>query len=874
VTLIGVVSCWWIGLVPLPFGNKPAPVQPLNDEGIIHETDADWVPPPEPPPKPKPRPSENKTDARKKTPAIDSPPEIPKTYRPLDPDRVIEDRMSHLLREQGRILVRLHEGLDPKTIWDVLKQARVKAEVIGTLDNQTEFQLELEDSQVHNALSSLSRNKQVSNVCLSIVFVPTASFPEPVLSDADTKNDWGLKAIHAPEAWRRATGKGVKIAIIDSGCLLTHPDLKGRVTTSFSLKTRTDQMQVPDGGMVIDSETGKAEMGFVAEHGTHVAITAAGAANGQGTIGVAPESTLLVYQVLCRRRDGEKPTGSSEDIRDAFYKAIDAGADVINMSFGRGFSKEDAELLRKGDTGATSAAMSRARQMLQSVYQPILEKARKKNVILVQAAGNDDVLTQFDPLSSEPSVVKVAAVDQNNRRASFSNYGPFVSVSAPGVEIFSGSSNPGQPYVYLQGTSMAAPHVTGTIALMRQIKPELTAAEAIEVLRSTGAAVSSEPGKQIGPLINADAALRKIAPRSPAVAPLAEWKVAAANPASRPIAPLKVKWTPDSQKLVCAIPDGRVMLLRVDGGQKLALEKEVVFKIDHNFYALGGLAVAPNGQQCAAIFVKDADHPEGGRLVTYSLPDLKTLRESRLPQSSEMVSYSPDSTKIATYQTTASSETVSLYGDQGQIWQLWGANSGKQISQVTRRAGQLSVPVQRDGMVATFDQRRELWLTKWTDSKRAGLLLSEQEFESVRSQMMNARVGLAGFGFHFGDTRVFQSEIAISADLSVATFAHETNLFVVGCSDGKVRRKHILGAKVRSLAISPDGKNVLISTRDSKLTLFDTTSFEELIEYKWPGKPAAELSYSPDGRLAICGSEDAFIRLLPVASNTRQSASK
>jgi thermitase len=240
--------------------------------------------------------------------------------------------------------------------------------------------------------------------------------------------------IDAPEAWAISAGTPVTVAVIDTGIDYTHPDLVASYAGG-------DDFLTPDGDPMDDHG-----------HGTHVSGTIAAAMNNltgdpadeEGVVGVAPHARILAYKVC-------DATGNCDDfaIERAIAQAIVAGARVINMSLGG---------------PEYSQSMSDA-----------VQDAWNAGLVIVAAAGNDGTTTQFYP-AGYLNVVSVGAFDEDSRRASFSNYGSWVDISAPGNVIMSSypmaqcalSTTPGDVgcYTWLSGTSMAAPHVSGAAALV------------------------------------------------------------------------------------------------------------------------------------------------------------------------------------------------------------------------------------------------------------------------------------------------------------------------------------------------------------------------------------------------------------------------
>lgn len=258
---------------------------------------------------------------------------------------------------------------------------------------------------------------------------------------------WGQTKIRAPEAWDVTTGDpSVKIAIIDTGVDVSHPDLAANIDRS-SMKNFVEPGQPPD------DDYG---------HGTHVAgIAAAVGDNAQGLAGVAYRSRIMPIRVL-----GVDGTGDTWDTIAAIEYATQRGAAVINMSLGSSDSSE--------------------------VEAAAIKAAIDAGTVVVAAAGNEAVDGNYvEYPASYPGVISVAAVGPDDRRAAFSNYNSWVTIAAPGVDIFSTiptrmtalAQAPAVPYGFLSGTSMAAPFVAGAAALVAAQYPSWTPAQIGERLK-------------------------------------------------------------------------------------------------------------------------------------------------------------------------------------------------------------------------------------------------------------------------------------------------------------------------------------------------------------------------------------------------------
>ncbi|PKR76996.1 peptidase S8 [Halalkalibacillus sediminis] len=247
---------------------------------------------------------------------------------------------------------------------------------------------------------------------------------------------WGIPHVEGTEAQNNGyTGSGVDVAVLDSGIDSSHEDLN-----------------VAGGHSVFGDSPYNDENG----HGTHVAGTVGALDNNLGVVGVAPQANLYAVKVL----DGEG-SGSYSGIAEGIEWSIQNGMDVINMSLG----------------GSTSS----------SILEEYSNLAYDEGLLVVAAAGNSGNSWGWGDTVGYPakydSVIAVAAVDQNNNRASFSSHGPDVELSAPGVSVL--STVPGNSYDSLNGTSMASPHVAGVAAQVWEAKPGLSNVELRSLLQQT-----------------------------------------------------------------------------------------------------------------------------------------------------------------------------------------------------------------------------------------------------------------------------------------------------------------------------------------------------------------------------------------------------
>jgi thermitase len=267
---------------------------------------------------------------------------------------------------------------------------------------------------------------------------------DPLPADGDAPHDtpseplyaqqWHHAKIDSPRAWDFSHGQEVIVAIVDTGVDCNHPDLRGKCLAGY------------------DHFNNDSDPGDDHGHGTHVAgIAASLTNNGIGGAGTGWDARVMPVKAL-----GSAGNGGLAAIANSIVWATDNGADVINMSLGGFF---------------TSRTLQNA-----AAY------AIERDVTLVAAAGNESTSNPTYP-ASYPGVIGIAATTQSDTRASFSNFGSYVDVAAPGAGIL--STIRGGSYAAWSGTSMASPVAAGVAALLKQQGPCRKPADIERILEQT-----------------------------------------------------------------------------------------------------------------------------------------------------------------------------------------------------------------------------------------------------------------------------------------------------------------------------------------------------------------------------------------------------
>jgi len=248
------------------------------------------------------------------------------------------------------------------------------------------------------------------------IWIPK-TIPQYVMSALSEVVDWGLKMLSVPDWWATTKGEGIKVAVLDTGASLEHPDLKDNIKDSCDFTGSSSGVKDIEG------------------HSTHCCGIIAAIDNGIGVIGVAPRSSLYVCKVL-----SDNGCGDYNQIASGIDWAISKGVDIISMSLGSPLDSSE-------------------------LYNAV-KRAYDKGIIIVCAAGNDgdNHGDNINYPAKYSEVIAVGSIDQNMQRSTFSSVGKELTVMAPGGKIYSCFAP--DKYAILSGTSMATPFISGLCALV------------------------------------------------------------------------------------------------------------------------------------------------------------------------------------------------------------------------------------------------------------------------------------------------------------------------------------------------------------------------------------------------------------------------
>ncbi|MEH0154273.1 S8 family serine peptidase [Limibacter armeniacum] len=409
---------------------------------------------------------------------------------PIDPRKIIQDPDNPLRTRivSDRLNLYLASQTDLGDFAEVLVEQYPQISITYYNTQYKKIQLKVPTSERVRLQREFRKMQEVKFVLDEQVF-QTDKVPNDVaFSQGKKKQPYEMIGVF--NAWDITEGNpNVVIAVIDNGFDITHPEIEDNVVSPWNVITHDTNVN-----------TGTKNM----RHGTHVAATVAGLADNQlGMAGVAPLCKIMPIQV--GDDEGNIP---STAIVDGIFYALNHGANVINMSLGMAF---DPDIANKMSDQEQEGIIRQNMLDHARLWDEIFQVAREENVIIVQAAGNSNVLAGLDPQKRSQNVITVAATTSSIGKATFSNYGhKYTTISAPGVDIY--SAVPDGKFEYMQGTSMASPMVSAGVALAKCIDPQITLPQVKKLLLQTAVKVNSK--KEMPPMIQLDTFLELVVERT------------------------------------------------------------------------------------------------------------------------------------------------------------------------------------------------------------------------------------------------------------------------------------------------------------------------------------------------------------------------
>jgi subtilisin family serine protease len=308
---------------------------------------------------------------------------------------------------------------------------------IDSVINRLQFEVpEEERKKIKNEIK-IKLKKYKMLIWDESIFQVSATFNDPIFKKPS--ENWYLSSIQADKLWRSSTGSNnVIIAVIDNGFDLNHEELVNQYIKPYNVVTKTKNVN-------FNSKN----------HGTHVSSTIiANENNGKGIVGICPNCKLMPIKIA-----DDNDFMSTSYIIDGILYAIKNDADVVNLSLGKEIKMNNHDII------AQHLFIKTMFKDEEQLWDQLFAYASENNTICVIAAGNSNLLCGLDAMQRSKNTIKVGSHNQFFQISNFSNFGKYVDIYAPGEQIYGASPN--QKYEFLQGTSMAAPIVSGVIGILK-----------------------------------------------------------------------------------------------------------------------------------------------------------------------------------------------------------------------------------------------------------------------------------------------------------------------------------------------------------------------------------------------------------------------
>ena len=372
--------------------------------------------------------------------------------QPIDPDKIIDDK------ENNRKVI---SNIVNIAVKDTLSKTTEFITEFHKIYNQSDYEIRYADSTLNFIQIEVPDDQRIvfkSEIKQKMSSYELLVWDESLFSSNETNSnagsEWFIGASNLSIPIESVDASNITIAIIDNGFDINHPALVGRTYMPYNVIDKSENVRPrPE------------------NHGTHVASIAAGSNVSQANFqGICKTAKIMPVKI-----EDENGYMTSTYIIKGILYAIKNKADVINLSLG-------LQSLNNISLSEQQNYMEFGAKDEESFWNEVFAYAEKNKTICVLAAGNSSTLTGVDPFQRSPKTVKVGAVDQNLQKADFSNYGSYTTIFAPGKDIL--GAKPGNGFEMMEGTSMAAPIVSGFIALLKAKNNTKTNSEILTLLQS------------------------------------------------------------------------------------------------------------------------------------------------------------------------------------------------------------------------------------------------------------------------------------------------------------------------------------------------------------------------------------------------------
>ncbi len=397
----------------------------------------------------------------------------PGVVKKTDASDVEVDKNSGILYVKNEIVAVIKENKNDNDFLRDVKAAHIPCTIVGYVPTFNIVQVRLDEysDEILGKIRLLDSvlNAERSHVVQAQAITLKSTYAWPVVN-------YDIQVI-----WEKARGKGVTIAMLDTGLDTNLSQFEGRIVNPYSVITGTSEFEDT---IYLENN----DLIHIIDHGTKVAgIACAFDTNNKLASGIAPEAMIMPIQVFGFSVVDEKIITNDLMVIEGIARAIAFKADIINLSLGTDYSRiipeKGLNSVRGDELNRLFTQLYNVSYRLVSVYDRAFEECEKHGVLVVCSAGNDGIPAQYQPIPSHPYPITAGSLNRQSKVSGFSNYGPKVDCYAPGEDVY--AIAPGGNVFSVSGTSFSAPYVSGIIALAKSYGIRSTRYKISEALRLT-----------------------------------------------------------------------------------------------------------------------------------------------------------------------------------------------------------------------------------------------------------------------------------------------------------------------------------------------------------------------------------------------------
>jgi subtilisin family serine protease len=383
------------------------------------------------------------------------------------------DKESGMLYVRNEIVVALKSGKSDDDFAGDAKSSNIECVIVGYVPTFNIIQVKL-DPYSDEILEQIRQLDSVEQAQRSFVVQAQAN-------ETTVQYGWPIANYDIQLLWEKTKGKGVTIAVLDTGLDMSLSQFAGRIINPYSVVTGSSRFEDT---VYLKNK----DLIHVIDHGTKVAgIACAFDPINKLACGIAPEASIMPIQVFGYSLYKEKIIANDLEVIEGIARAIAFKADIINLSIGTDYSHiipvKGLNSLRGDELNNLYSKLKMESSRIVSVYEKAFEACEKHDVVVVCSSGNEGIPAEYQPIPSHWYPITAGSINRQSKISGFSNNGWRVDCYAPGEDVFAVS--PGGKAFAVSGTSFSAPYVSGILALAKSYGISKSRGEISEALKGT-----------------------------------------------------------------------------------------------------------------------------------------------------------------------------------------------------------------------------------------------------------------------------------------------------------------------------------------------------------------------------------------------------